>query len=179
MEKEYKQRKNLLGEHRALITNWLSIWINTYIEIGMELEIFPSQRPLLGIDLTPFDTSYYDPMTQSIHFNIQIELWEGHFRVMQVFRAPLEKVLQVLPVLETNEFWSGFYGPDGTMAHELEHFRRHDDHRKGGSHSEARVDLPVGGNKIRHFGQCHADTMKSILQHNFYQRVWEAYNKKV
>jgi len=59
---------------------------------------------------------------------------------------------------------------NGTIAHEMEHFRRQTAHDRS-VHGPMKVDLPVGGKKLRHYAQCHIDTMKSILKKGFYSQV--------
>lgn len=153
------------------ILNFIISWVNTYIQIGKQLEIFPINRNISSVGLSTTPPSFFRPLTQELTFYIDQNAVGIHTEIVNLFESQnLQTVaLKVADMDKTNSVWKDFYSPNGTIAHELEHFRRDNDH--GGAHSEILADLPVGGQKVRHFGQCQSDTMKSILNNKFYSTL--------
>ncbi len=153
------------------VLDFLILWVNTYVQIGKQLEIFSANRNIASVGLSTMPPSFFRPLTQELTFFIDQITINTHIEIVNLFESNNLQavVLKVAEMEKTNLVWKDFYSPNGTIAHELEHFRRDNEH--GGAHSEILADLPVGGQKVRHFGQCQSDTMKSILNNGFYSTL--------
>lgn len=164
----------------AQLTSWLHIWIETYVEIGKELGIFVNGRNLDKIEISPVGVSYFEPSTQNLHFRIELDDIQAHIQFKEKYENMNNiQLLQYIFALErnsgSNPIWKNFYGPTGTIPHELEHFRRNnkESDKNMDVHADAVVKLDEGGEKSRNFEECHRDTMKSIVKLNFHTRVQE------
>jgi len=160
------------------IVKWLEIWVQSYIASGKVQNIFAIDKENPTIEVTPFGASSFSIVHNKIHFSITESNYDKHTEIIDIFKQDTFYLVSTrLDNAQENALFKDFYGPFGTIAHELEHYRRNESHA-GNAHGNAVINLPEGGHKERNFQKCHADTMKSILQIKFYEQVWEKVKKE-
>lgn len=185
--KEKEQRKAFIEKKEEItfaqtdkykvIVKWLEIWIQTYIDFGKVANVFSNDRNNPDIQVTPFGNSSFDVGNNTFHFKIEERDYDKHMEIIDIFsQNTFFVVSNQIHNANDNALFTNFYGPFGTIAHEMEHFRRNSSHSQN-HHGNDTINLPEGGYKERTFEQCHADTMKSLLQMNFYNQIWEKVKK--
>lgn len=177
---EYRTAVTKKEDHpmRVGIQQFIYAWIDLYVEIGKSLGIFPQNKYLRRVyvlDNGPKGVAgSYSPEEESIYYYIENDekLWFISM-VMSIFSIRDDQKMseRIMEYERSHSFWKDVFSPRGTLAHEVEHFRRHSSHKVRGVHSNILVDLPEGGLKIRSYDECCADTMISILKSNFYVRL--------
>jgi hypothetical protein len=153
---------------RAFVTRWITI----YITAGRRLSIFKETGlglPKVEVIAIQNSTSSYSPSTNTITINLAAYKSVEVARILQLFQGTEDPLLTIKDWTENQSMYAWTDLMLDTIPHEIEHYRRQTGHDRGGAHDSIKIYLPVGGDKMREYGPCAQDIMKSIIVYgNFY-----------
>ena len=98
--------------------------------------------------------------------------WAAADRILQLFQGTENPLVTIKDWTENQRMYAWTDLMLDTIPHEIEHYRRQTAHDRGGAHDPIKIDLPIGGDKMRDYGPCAQDIMKSIIAYgNFYDEL--------